>query len=183
MLIPSKKNTYTPKWRALGQRKITTTLLVSFGNGQSHIIGLTWNINENKTPRTWFEISGERVIATKDFDKKNIKDLRTIDPKLLDKQNSTPIAYWGNLLPTEEFLNILKMAGIIDNCNPREGMKIVKQHISNVDKWVKSKKIDLMLPHIKEWLDHQKTIGIQRIPVHHSLFSSNMHISDCKFFR
>ena len=140
MLIPSKKTIYTPKWKALGQRQLSTTILISFSNGQSHLIGLTWNINENKSPKTWFEISSERVIATKDFDKQAIQDLQTINPKIVDKQNSTDLAYWGKLLPTDEFLNILKMAGIIDKCNPREGMKIVKQHISNVDKWVKSKK-------------------------------------------
>ena len=183
MLIPSRKYVYTKKWKALGQRVMSTYLFVSFDNGQSHIMRLTWNINENKTPKTWFELSSERVIATEDFDKQIIKDMQTIDPKLVDKKTSSDLIQYVKRVPTDDLLDILRMAGIIDKCNPKEGMKIVKQHISNVEKWMKKKKPETIHSHIKDWLDDQKTIGIQRIPVHHSLFSSNMDISSCIFYR
>ena len=183
MLIPSKKHAYTEKWTALGQRVMSTNLFVSFDNGQNHIMRLTWNINENRTPKTWFELSSERVIATDDFDKQIIRNMQTIDPTLVDKKKSSDLIQYVSKLPTDEFLDILRMAGIIDKCNPREGMKIVKQHVSNVEKWMKQKNMDTIQTNIHEWLKKQEKIGIQRIPVHHSLFSSNMDISSCIFYR
>ena len=183
MLIPSKKHAYTPKWTALGQRVMTTNILISFDNGQSHIVRLSWIINENKTPKAWFEISNERIIATEDFDKQIIKNLQTIDPHLIDKKKSSDLSSYSQLVPTDEFMDILKMAGIVDKCNPREGMQIIKQHISQMEKWIKKKKIDTMIPHIKQWVDPQESVGIQRIPVHHSLFSSNMNVYSCTFYR
>lgn len=183
MLVPSKKHMYTRKWNALGQRCLSTRLLISFENGQNHLLTLDWKINEKKTPKTWFEISSERVLVTNDFNKVKTEDLQTIDPQTVHNQEAKDIISYSSLLPSESLMNILTMSGIIDKCNPVEGMEIVKKHISNVEKWYKKNKIDQIDQTILEWLEEQKTIGVQRIPVHHSLFSSNMDISGCKFFR
>ena len=183
MLVPSKCQIYTPKWRAYGQRCLNTRLLISFANGQSHLISLDWKINETRKPKTWFEIASERVMATEEFKKTVIGELQTIDPKLMHNKKSEDIVSYSSLVPTDEFMDILRMAGIVDKTKPTDAMKIVKKHISNVEKWIKKKNLDQADPQIVEWLDNQETIGIQRICVHNSLFSSNMDISSCTFFR
>lgn len=174
---------YTPKWRAYGQRCLATTILVSFSNGQSHLVSLNWKINEKRKPRAWFEISSERVMATDEFEKTTVENLQTIDPKLMHNKTSEDLVSYSSLIPSDELMNILRMAGIVDKTTPVDAMAIIKKHIANVDKWIKKKKSDQTDPQIIEWLDQQGSIGIQRIPVHHSLFSSNMDISGCKFFR
>jgi len=181
--MPSKQHMYTKKWKALGQRCLSTYILISFENGQSHLLNLNWKINEKKSPRTWFEISTERIMATDSFKKQNLQELQTVDPKLFHDKKSKDILFYSDLLPSESLINILIMSRIIDKVNPVEGMEIVKKHISNVEKWNKKKKSNDDDSTIFQWLDDQKSIGIQRIPAHHSLFSSNMEISGCKFYR
>lgn len=183
MLIPSKCQMYTPKWIAYGQRCLSTTILVSFSNGQSHLISLNWKINEKRKPKSWFEISSERVMATEEFEKTTVEELQTIDPKLLHNKKAEDIVSYSTLIPSDELIDILRMAGIIDKTTPVDGMAVVKKHISTVDKWIKKKKTNQADTHIIDWLENQGSIGVQRIPVHHSLFSSNMDISSCKFFR
>ena len=122
-------------------------------------------------------------MATAEFEKTTVEQLQTIDPKLMHNKTSEDLVSYSNLIPSDELMNILRMAGIVDKTTSVDAMTIIKKHISNVDKWMKKKKMDQTDAHITEWLDNQGSIGVQRIPVHHSLFSSNMDISGCKFFR
>jgi hypothetical protein len=182
MLMPSKKHVYTTKWKALGQRVLCSNIFIPFKNGQSHLITLNWKINEHSNRKTWFEISAERIITTNEYQIKEPSHLIAVSLDDVTGKETKKLSHYSSIILSQNLNEVLKMAGIIEDRNPREVMEFAKRHIKSVDRW-RTSKDDLKTPtEIKSWLDEQLEIGIQRVPLHDSIFSSNLTIDHCKMF-
>ena len=193
MLIPSKNAMYTPKWKALGQRVLYTQIVITLSNGVLHLISLNWVINEQTEEKCWLELSTERLVSfDPDLDKDLIPQLdihkpfhqlaTSMNPMDVQGRDIERLCIYSQLIPKPSLIDILIQAEIIEKCSKREGLEILKTHIKNVDNYIKNKNKNTIKAPINAWLEDQGYIGVQRLPVHESLFSSNVPIESCNFY-
>jgi len=180
MLIPSKKHMYTPRWNALGQRKMTTKVVLSFSNSIVHQFTLGWFIREDKNPRCWFDIESEKLLSVDGgviMNRESVKKIQTVDIDTVMGKESIQIAHISSSRINEDTLMILLRAGIIEDVSDDEGEKIIRKHIKNMNAVVNKQTLD---PNIKQWVNEQGSIGIERIIPKKSLFNSKLNVSCCK---
>lgn len=181
MLIPSKKHMYTKRWSALGQRKMTTKIILAFSNNIVHQFNLAWFIREDKPEKSWLDIESERLLSVNGgviISRENLSKIQTVDMKNIFGAESTEVAHISNSRLKNDMGMILLKAGIIEEVSEIEGEKIIREHIRNVESLIKNK--DSENKEIANWIIDQGTIGIERIKPKKSLFHSKLHVSSCK---
>jgi len=180
MLIPSKKHMYTLRWSALGQRKMTTKIILSFSNSIVHQFTLGWFIREDKNPMCWFDVESEKLLSVDGgviMNRESVKKIQTVDIETVMGKESDLVANISSSRINEDTLMILLRAGIIEDVSDDEGEEIICNHIQNMNSFINNKKVS---PKIEQWIKDQDSVGIERIIPKRSLFGSKLNISCCK---
>lgn len=180
MLVPSKKHMYTERWSALGQRKMSTKIIVAFSSNIVHQFTLSWFIQEDTNQKSWFDIEGEKLLSVKNG-KILTRDLSqkssTVPFENVMGLESSEICHISSSRINDDLGLILLKSGIIEEVCDREGIDIINNHIKNVESYMAKKNCD---NNIMDWLKTQGTVGIERIKPRRSLFNSKLNISCCK---
>ena len=134
---------YTKRWSALGQRKMTTKIILAFSNNIVHQFTLAWFIREDKPQKSWFDIESERLMSVNGgviMNREGLSGIQTVDIKGVLGCESTEIAHISSSRLKNDVGLILLKAGIIEEVSECDGERIVREHLHNIESYIKKSK-------------------------------------------